>query len=270
MPVPLARVLADLEVIAPLRLAAAWDNVGLLVEPRRLARQVHRILLTIDCTPLVVAEALAQGSELIVSYHPPIFAGLKRLCAREPRTAALLEAAAAGIAIYSPHTALDAVPGGVNDWLSEAFPGASASVLEPSPGGPEGAGQGRRLRLARPTALATIVARVKAHLGVRQLRAARGSRRRRAVREVALVPGAGGELLVAAARARALDLVVTGELRHHDVLAINEAGCDVLLAEHSSSERGYLPRLRAALRARLGSGVRVTIARSDREPLQPV
>lgn len=263
-------MLADLEVIAPLRLAAAWDNVGLLVEPRRVARQVSRILLTIDCTPPVVAEALTQACELIVSYHPPIFAGLKSLCAREPRTGALLEAAAAGIAIYSPHTALDAVPLGVNDWLCEAFPGASASALEPSVDGPEGAGQGRRLRLARPTALATIVRRVKAHLGVRQLRAARGLRRRRAVREVALVPGAGGELLVAAARTGALDLVLTGELRHHDVLAITEAGCDVLLAEHSSSERGYLPRLRAALRARLGTGVRVTIARADREPLQPV
>lgn len=268
MPVPLARVLAELEVIAPLRLAADWDNVGLLVEPRRAARQVTRILLTIDCTPPVVAEAVAQGSELIVSYHPPIFAGLKNLRARDPRTGALLDAVTAGIAIYSPHTALDAVPGGVNDWLSEAFPGASTSALAPSPGGPEGAGQGRRLRLARPTALATIVKRVKAHLGLRQLRLARAIGRRRGVREVALVPGAGGELLVAEARARSLDLVVTGELRHHDVLAIIESGCGVLLAEHSSSERGYLPRLRATLRSRLGKGVRVAIARKDREPLE--
>lgn len=268
MSVSLARVLAALEAIAPLRLAAPWDNVGLLVEPPGRARSVRRILLTIDCTAAVVAEAEAVGCELIVSYHPPIFAGLKALRGSEARTGGLLRAAAAGIAIYSPHTALDAVPGGLNDWLSEAFGRADACPLEASEQGPAGAGQGRRLRLARAMSVPTVLARLSAHLRAPHLRVARPVGARRAVRDVALVPGAGGELLVAHAHTASVDLVFTGEMRHHDVLALVELGCVVVLAEHTSSERGYLPRLRAALGAQLGRGVRVSLAKADREILE--
>lgn len=270
MPVPFARALAGLETIAPLALAAPWDNVGLLVEPPTPPRQVRRILLTIDCTAAVVAEAEAMGCELIVSYHPPIFAGLKALLGSEPRTGGLLRAVAGGVAIYSPHTALDAVPGGLNDWLSVAFGPSEAVALEPSQDGPPGAGQGRRLRLVRPLSLAAVVRALKAHLGVQHLRVARPAGARRALRDVALVPGAGGEMLVAAARARPLDLAFTGEMRHHDVLALVETGCTVVLTEHSTSERGYLPRLRASLLKELGRGVQVTLAKADREPLQPM
>ena len=66
---PLGPLLEALEAIAPLRLAAAWDNVGLLIEPISLER-AHRILLTIDLTPSVLEEAVAAAAQLIVTYHP--------------------------------------------------------------------------------------------------------------------------------------------------------------------------------------------------------
>jgi len=122
VPLPLASVVAALEALAPLALAASWDNVGLLVEPPPGHDVVvRRVLLTIDLGERELDEALASGCELVVAYHPPIFQPLSRLTRASAVERVVLRAVAHGVAVYSPHTALDAVSGGVNDWLLAAF-----------------------------------------------------------------------------------------------------------------------------------------------------
>ena len=79
---PLRAALAALERVAPLRLAAKWDNVGLLVDHAEAGGRggdVFRILLTNDLTLPVVREAVARRADLVVTYQPTPFAGLKRL-----------------------------------------------------------------------------------------------------------------------------------------------------------------------------------------------
>lgn len=115
-----------LEQIAPLSLAAEWDNVGLLVGSDQWP--VDSVLLTIDLTEEVLREAIEKQATLIVAYHPPIFDPLTTLTDRSPKQRIILEAIRAGISIYSPHTALDAAPGGVNDWLAE---GLGPGVVHP-------------------------------------------------------------------------------------------------------------------------------------------
>lgn len=111
----LQQALDVLEQIAPTRLAQSWDNVGLLVgDP---AQDVSAAILTIDYTPAVASEAVEKGCDLIVAYHPPIFQPLRRLAAPSP----VFDAIRRGVAIYSPHTALDAAPGGTNDVLADAL-----------------------------------------------------------------------------------------------------------------------------------------------------
>lgn len=107
-----------LDAIAPPIMAQSWDNVGLLAGDR--AARCRRLLLCIDMTPAVLAEAVASRCQMIVAYHPPIFRPIKRLLAEGDGTDALVHRAiAAGIAIYSPHTALDAAPGGTNDVIAD-------------------------------------------------------------------------------------------------------------------------------------------------------
>jgi putative NIF3 family GTP cyclohydrolase 1 type 2 len=60
---------------------------------------------------------------------------------------------------------------------------------------------------------------------------------------------------------------VTGEMRHHDVLAAVAQGCDIILARHTNTERPYLPRLKRNLATELGRSVKIEIAKSDRDPL---
>jgi dinuclear metal center YbgI/SA1388 family protein len=115
-----------MEAVAPSRLAESWDNVGLLLGDR--AAPCGRVLVAVDWTASVLEEALALGVDAVVSYHPPIFDPLKRLSSDDPKQRVLLEAAQAGIALLSPHTALDAVKGGVNDWLAEGIAGGADAL----------------------------------------------------------------------------------------------------------------------------------------------
>ncbi|MHC4509565.1 MAG: Nif3-like dinuclear metal center hexameric protein [Planctomycetota bacterium] len=105
-----------IEQMYPLGLAQDWDNVGLLVgDPQKAVKD---ILLTIDVTNDVVAEAKKLNTGLILSYHPVIWDGLKKITAEWP-SRVVYELVRSGISVFSIHTALDAAVGGVNDGLAE-------------------------------------------------------------------------------------------------------------------------------------------------------
>lgn len=368
----LDRVTAALEALAPLRFAEPWDNVGLLLEPAE-PREVTRALLCIDLTEDVLDEALGAAAELVIAYHPPWFEPLRRLGRGAPRQRLLLRCLTRGLAVYSPHTALDAAADGVNDWLAaQVGPGATApltvrSELAPGSGcklvvftpeaaadrlrealaaegagvigaythcsfathgtgtflGGEGSsptlgergtlervpelrlelvaplaalprlaaalrrvhpyeepawdlvpllpeplagvGPGRRLVLDTPAPLAELLPRLKAGLGVGhvQVAATRAHDQGAPLRTVAVCAGAGGALLEGVHDA---DLLVTGEMRHHDVLAHVARGSSVVLAGHSNTERGYLPRFAERLRSALPE-LSVLVSARDRDPL---
>lgn len=119
----LINVLRD---IAPEHLAEKWDKVGLHVG--RYEQNVRRALLCIDLTEAVLDEAIKKKCQMIVAYHPPIFNPIERLVADDDpqkknswKQTLLVRLIEAGIAVYSPHTALDAVRGGINDWLCDGL-----------------------------------------------------------------------------------------------------------------------------------------------------
>lgn len=106
-----------LDDIAPTRHAEAWDNVGLLVgDP---GQNVSKAILTIDYTDTVAEEARRQGCDVVIAYHPPIFSAIKRVTATQQSL--VFDAIRRGVAIYSPHTALDVAEGGTNDLLADAL-----------------------------------------------------------------------------------------------------------------------------------------------------
>lgn len=369
----LDQVTAALHEIAPLHLAAEWDNVGLLVEPSK-PKPIQRILLTIDLTDAVLDEAIKKKTQMIVAYHPPIFEPIKRIEWRSK----LIPLIKHGIAVYSPHTALDAVPGGVNDWLLEGLGTGPRWAIQPSKADnlcpyskiavfvppdhadalrkamweadaghigdysdcsfnvegngtfrgnentnpaigkkgrletvrevrlemicpafivqnvvgairkahpyeepaidvyplqrvldPElqGAGHGRQLDLDTPIPFLELVNRVKKHLRLKHVRCAISNKPLFGpkVRSIAVCAGAGGALL---RKTRLLDVYLTGEMRHHDILAANADGVSVILTEHTHSERPYLPTLKKKMHEKLGRGVKIEISRADRDPLR--
>lgn len=118
-PMDLRSLTKVLDQVAPLKAAEPWDNVGLLVEPSKPA-DIKTLMITNDLTEQVLQEALEnpQGKPgLIVSYHPPLFKPFKRLTQTSVKERLVVKVVEEGIAIYSPHTSLDNMDGGINDWL---------------------------------------------------------------------------------------------------------------------------------------------------------
>ncbi len=266
MALPLTSIVARLEQLAPLAFAEAWDNVGLLLEPAPVADvSVQTALLTIDLSDDVVAEAEERGAQLIIAYHPPIFQGLKRLRSSQPGERALLRCIARGITVYSPHTAVDAAPGGVNDWLLEPFGAGERAPLVAHPADAR-FGQGRGMRLAVPLSLTDAVSCIKLHLGLNHVRLAAAARHAagQPITSIAVCAGAGGSVFE---KLTNFDLYLTGEMRHHDVRVRVEHGSSVVLCDHTNTERGYLPRLAEQLRAAAAGAAEFHVAACDRDPL---
>jgi dinuclear metal center YbgI/SA1388 family protein len=112
-----ADIVAYLQSFAPLELAAEWDNVGLLLGDRQA--EVKRLLTCLTVTPEVVAEAVTDVVHMIVTHHPVLFRGVKRLTSDSAEGRMVLDLARAGVAVYSPHTAFDNTRGGINDMLAQ-------------------------------------------------------------------------------------------------------------------------------------------------------
>jgi dinuclear metal center YbgI/SA1388 family protein len=335
---------------------------------------VEKIFLTNDLTEKVLEEAIASKASFILTYHPLIFAPLKRLTRSNVKERIVVRAIEERIAVYSPHTSFDSVAGGVNDWLAEglgegtckviqqfteasptelklvvfvpeekveemrealsacgagnignysrcsfAIPGTGSFLgneeskpvvgakeqletvkeirlemvcnrsklseisetirrvhpyetpawevyqLEPIP--VASTGQGRIVTLKEKVPLSVMIERIKKHLGLNHVRVAVGSNTKSIeeiqIRTIALCAGA-GETVIGKARA---DLYLTGEMRHHEVLAAVEKGVSVILCEHSNTERGYLVKLSKTLEKLFEGKLAIQVSVKDADPL---
>ena len=123
-----------LEQWAPPVLQESYDNSGLLVGSG--SDPIQSVLVSLDCTEEVVAEAIRMGAGMIVSHHPIVFNGLKRLTGANHVERTVMAAIRGGVALYAIHTNLDNVADGVNFKLGTTvgcLP-ESLRILRPKPG----------------------------------------------------------------------------------------------------------------------------------------
>lgn len=123
-------ILDKLDKHVPLELAEKWDNVGIITKPTNPVK-VYNILLTIDLNEKIVEEAIKKRAQFIISYHPPIFSPIKSLNPKAWKDKAILMCIEHKITVYSPHTALDAIKGGINDWLISSFMTSDQNKIRP-------------------------------------------------------------------------------------------------------------------------------------------
>ncbi|POY73077.1 hypothetical protein BMF94_3915 [Rhodotorula taiwanensis] len=304
----LAHLERAVDRLTPLSLAEkSWDNVGIMVEAPRRPGQTHeptkrRIVLCNDLTTPVCDEALSDPDTFaILTYHPPIFSGLKSLTLQTPLQASLLRCIAHGVSVFTIHTASDNSVGGVNDFMGSGLLKAagvetdSEGMIRPGtgkglraiteaknvPDGQEGAGGGRIVDFleggGRKLSRSEVVQAVKDRLNLKHLQAAWATTGVQDIQTVAICAGSGAGVL----KGVPADLYLTGEMSHHDILAAVAAGTHVLCCNHSATERPWLhyygPRLERALNE-VGKedtdapfeGYEVVVSQADREPLEVV
>ena len=233
-------IIGAIERTAPLRLQDEWDNSGLQVG--FLDGEASRVLVCLDVTEAIVAEAIERGCELIVSHHPLIFKALNQVSDTTYQQRCVVKALAKNIAVYSAHTSLDNAPGGVNHKIAEIIGLQNLQWLLPKEG--EDAGSGLIGTLPAPERDFDFLKRLRKSFGVECLRHSECNGR--TIKTVALCGGAGAFLMKDAVR-KGADCFVTGEFHYHDYFE-NDG---MLLAElgHYQSEQYTIDLLTELLKA---------------------
>ncbi|HYG16471.1 MAG TPA: Nif3-like dinuclear metal center hexameric protein, partial [Bacteroidia bacterium] len=123
-------IINHLETIAPPALQESYDNSGLLVGSKDA--EVSKALISLDCTEEIVQEAINKGCGLIISHHPIIFGGLKRLNGTNYIERTVIKAIQNNIALYAIHTNLDNVlRNGVNSKIAGKLGLENVRILSP-------------------------------------------------------------------------------------------------------------------------------------------
>ena len=125
-------IISAIEAYAPLHLQEGYDNCGLQVGDGNA--EATGVLLCVDVTEAVVDEAIALGVNMVVSHHPLIFRGLKKLVGRSDIERIVIKAIKNDIAIYSAHTNMDNTRGGVSARMAQKLGLKNVRVLVPQVG----------------------------------------------------------------------------------------------------------------------------------------
>ena len=256
-----ADVCRFLEGIAPLSLAEPWDNVGLLLG--RMGRDVRCVMTCLTLTAPVAAEAVRRGAQMIVTHHPVLFRGAKKITDVTIEGRILLDLAEAGIVVFSPHTAFDSAANGINQWLAESMGLCGLKPLRTSDQGAT-VGAGRCGTFPVPMARNEFLAKVAEVVGARFLEVAWNGPDH--VRTVAVACGSGADFLEDAVSA-GCDAFVTGEARFHTVLDSQSHEISVVLTGHYASERPAVVWLASLLKTRFPD-TEVFASENDRDPLE--
>lgn len=223
----------SLDELAPFSNQTAWDNSGILVGSK--LNNVQKILLTLDITYETAIEAHETGADLVISHHPVIFSPLKRLYENNP--AVILSKH--NINAICMHTNFDIANGGMNDILCERL------GLVPNKGEVlnEDDNIGRICSLSKPTDIPTFAKWVKKALGCKILRYTDTGKM---VAKIGVCSGAGAEYFTDALQ-KECQLLITGDIKHHDFIDAKNAGISLIDAGHFYTENIFYDKLKTFL-----------------------
>ena len=201
-------VVEVIEGFAPVSLQEGWDNSGLCIGSADAP--VSSILLGLDCTPELVDEAVACGADMIITHHPLIFSGLKKISPDNPVGEAVIKAIRAGISIYAAHTNADKVIAGVSGAMAARLGLVNVTILDEDG---DGTGLGVVGDLPQPISADEAIRLVKDRFSLKAMRTSRPLEGE--ISRVAMCGGSGGSLIGAAIRSGA-QLYLSGDISYHN------------------------------------------------------
>lgn len=198
------------EALAPLDLQTEWDNSGWQVCPFPTGHPVDGVMTCVDATPAIIRSAVAAHCNVVVSHHPTLFHGLKRITPDSVAGQTVIEAIRNGVAIYASHTPLDRAQRGINHYLADQL---GLTAIEPLPD------FGLVGNLDAPISDMAMVSRAKQMCGLQHAR--RSNFHSEAISRVGICSGAGAACLPDALAAGA-QAFITADVRHHDFIDFGE------------------------------------------------
>lgn len=230
-----------LEEIAPVKLAENWDNTGFMLGSMK--KSIKCILLCMDVTSMVAAEAAQKKADLVISHHPLLFKGLKRVVEDDWKGNIIYNLIRNDISVYSVHTNLDAAENGINLKLAEklgleGLENLKDTFIQKLDGKKYGLGKVGRLK--RPMQLPDFINYVKTLLDTEYIRLV-GSIEK-PVEKVAVFCGSFDDDLTVL-EGRNIDVLVAGDIKYHTAMDAREMGKCIIDAGHFNTERVILPEL---------------------------
>ena len=257
-------VIAALERFAPLPLQESYDNAGL--QCGLTEAEVSGALLCLDVTEAVITEAVELGCNLIVSHHPLLFHGLKRVTDDDAIGRTLRMAIRNDISIYAAHTNLDNAEDGVNFRIAEKLGLIDVQLLTPHSVSIDGrsvkAGSAVIGYLPLAEDSLAFLQRVKQAFGVEALQ--HNEMLEREVQSVVICGGAGDFMLTEALRAEA-DAFITGEMHYHTWFG-HEQEIQICVVGHYESEH-FTTEIFRDIIEKACPGVRCCIAETNTNPI---
>ena len=223
-------------------------------------RDIQSVLLTTDVTTDVVNEAIELGCQLIISHHPLLFHGLKQVCGQTPQARIVEMAIKHDIAIYSAHTNLDSVVGGINTRLAEKIGVTEQRILIPSDTS-EHRGLGVLGILGGPMRYTDFIGHIRDILECTYVRYTRPKKEQ--VQKVALCGGSGAEFIEEAI-AQGADVYITADCKYHEFQDA-DGRIGLIDIDHWISERHAREIFRDILKP---LDLNVLISKKDKTPIQ--
>lgn len=267
MPPSLKKVLDIIDEIAPFSLAEKWDNSGLQVGSPDM--EIKKILIALDPTMEAIKKAVSLNARLIITHHPLLFNSISHINFELFPGNIIHEAIKNDIAVIAAHTNLDNARKGINHFLAGRLGLVDLKVLEPKElNGVSGYGLGVIGYLNEPIDLRSYVMKVKESLGTASVKVIGSDKS--TVKRVAAVGGSGRDY-IAKAKEKGADLLVTGDIGHHDALTARTLGINVIDAGHFYTERAALTGFMEQLNKRftmLGLDVELELYKDETDPVR--
>lgn len=249
-----------IEQVAPSNLQESWDNSGIQIALSD--GEVSRVLVSLELTDEIVQEAIDEGADMVITHHPLIFGGIKKVDFRDLTGSLIVKLMSAGISVYSSHTPFDKVEGGNNDYLAELI------GLRDISGFTDGDNVdmiGRVGMLPTPMPLAYIADLLSEKLEVdpEQIRCV--GYPDQMISTVGMCTGAGADLMDLAI-ANGCQLFITGDLKYHDAQNAKAKGIAVIDAGHYGTEKTFAENFADKLRAIAGEKVEILESKVDIDP----
>lgn len=266
-------IINSIESVAPRSAQESWDNSGMQVGDT--GRDISSVLLTTDVTPDVVNEAVIRGCQLIISHHPLLFHGLKQVCGQTPQARVVETAIKHNIAIYSAHTSLDSVIGGINTRLADKLGVTDYRILVCQAEGRSDSetvcqcnglsapavGLGVIGQLPKPMNYLDFIGQIRDILDCTYIRYTRPAKEQ--IQTVALCGGSGAEFIGEAVKQRA-EVYLTADCKYHDFQDADGL-IGLIDIDHWISERHAREIFRDILAP---LGIQCFISKTDKTPIQ--
>ena len=244
-----------MDKISSIELAEEWDNCGIQIEA---GDSISKVLVALEVNAQVVDEAKSFGVDMIVTHHPLFFGGFRSITNDVLPGKYSLELIKKGISVYSAHTNFDIMSGGNNDFIAKLI-GISDVKAH---------GIVRTGRIKKPLTLRELAKNIAKDLDIELGKVRLIGNPNQKVKKLCWCTGAGSDYIMDSFELEA-DVFITGDIKYHDAVTIEELGMNCLDIGHFGSEKIFTENMANMIKKHIKS-VEVIVSKNDKDPFKTI